>query len=114
WLELLIPVIVRHEQIGFMGLSRPADGYFNAEQIQYLAQVADLVAVGSEAIMLFEVSRKISLQLLYAQESERKNLAAQIHDRPLQAITYVYHNLRHVLANSTSCQPEAAKILAAQ
>lgn len=114
WLELLIPVIVRNEQIGFLAMSRPKDGYFNAEQILFLSRVADMIAVGSEAIMLFEASRKLSLQLLSAQEVERKNLATQIHDRPLQTITFVHHNLRRVLADATNCKPEAAEILVTQ
>ena len=94
WLELLIPIIVRHEQIGFLALSRPRDSYFNAPQITFLSRVADMIAVGSEAISLFEASRTLSLQLLSAQEMERKNLATQIHDRPLQMLSFVHHGLR--------------------
>ena len=114
WLELLIPVIVRNEQIGFLAMSRPKDGYFNAKQILFLSRVADMIAVGSEAILLFEASRKLSLQLLSAQEVERKHLATQIHDRPLQTITFVHHNLRKVLADPTNCKPEAAETLDSQ
>ena len=114
WLELLIPVIVRNEQIGFLAMSRPKDGYFNTRQISFFSRVADMIAVGSEAILLFEASRKLSLQLLSAQEVERKHLATQIHDRPLQTITFVHHNLRKVLADPTNCKPEAAETLAAQ
>jgi signal transduction histidine kinase len=114
WLELLIPVILRHEQIGFMATSRSRDGFFNAEQVTFLSRVADIIAVGSEAIFLFEASRKLSLQLLSAQEMERKNLAVQIHDRPLQMITFVHHSLRSILANPTNCRPEAAEILLGQ
>jgi signal transduction histidine kinase len=114
WLELLVPVILRHEQIGLLAMSRPKDGYFNAEQVAFLCRVADIIAVGSEAIFLFEASRKLSLQLLSAQETERKNLAVQIHDRPLQMITFAHHSLRRILTNPANCRPEAAEILAEQ
>ena len=33
----------------------------------------------------------------------------RIHDRPLQTITFVHHNLRKVLADPTNCKPEAAE-----
>lgn len=114
WLELMLPIIVRNEQIGFLAMSRPKDGYFNTGQILFLSRVTDMIAVGSEAILLFEASRKLSLQLLSAQEVERKNLATQIHDRPLQTITFVHHSLRKVLADPTNCKPEAAETLTAQ
>lgn len=89
WIELLIPVVVREELVGVLSLARPADGYFNARHIAFLSRVADMIAVGSEAIFLFETSRQLSLQLISAQEQERQRLAKNIHDNPLQTLAFV-------------------------
>ena len=81
WAELILPVQVRQELIGVLLLSRPGEqGYFNARQLQFLRQAAGVLAVGSENITLFESTLKLS--------RERKNLSQQIHDDPLQQITY--------------------------
>lgn len=89
WIELLIPVVIREELVGVLALARPADGYFNARHIAFLSRVADMIAVGSEAIFLFETSRQLSLQLISAQEQERQRLAKNIHDNPLQTLAFV-------------------------
>lgn len=87
WIELLLPVAVRNEQIGFLAMSRPApDGYYNAKQISFLARVTDIIAVGSTAISLYESTRILARRLSQARHIERRKIAAQIHDRPLQDI----------------------------
>ena len=89
WAELILPVQVRHELIGVLLLSRPGEqGYFNARQLQFLRQAAGVLAVGSENITLFEATLKLSRERLSFQEQERKKLSQQIHDDPLQQITY--------------------------
>lgn len=89
WVELVLPVQVRQESIGVLLLSRPSEqGYFNARQLQFLRQAAGVLAVGSENITLFESTLKLSRERLSFQEQERKKLSQQIHDDPLQQITY--------------------------
>lgn len=89
WVELILPVQVRQESIGVLLLSRPGgQGYFNARQLQFLRQATGVLAVGSENITLFESTLKLSRERLSFQEQERKKLSQQIHDDPLQQITY--------------------------
>ena len=102
WAELLIPVRIRHESIGVLALSRPgADGFFNARQLNFLTQAAGVIAVGSENITLFESTRKLSRQLLAVQEQERKKLSRQIHDDPLQEITYATSVIDQIVAEAS-------------
>lgn len=100
WAELLLPVAVREKQIGYLALGRPQDGYFNAKQVAFLARAADMIAVGGEAIYLFAAARQFSLKIASAHELERKNLSKQIHDQPLQTITYVTQKLQQMLSSS--------------
>jgi len=89
WAEVVLPVKVRDEQIGLLALSRPGiDGYFNAKQVAFLNQAAGVLAVAAENIALFETTRKLSSQRLSIQDQERRELSRQIHDEPLQRITY--------------------------
>ncbi len=101
WAEILIPVVARNEQVGLLALSRPgADGYFNAHQVAFLTRVAGVMAVGSDNIVLFEAARALSRQALVVREQERKQLAARIHDEPLQQITYAVHELEQAVLHA--------------
>lgn len=113
WMELVLPIMVRGEQVGFWAFSRP-DGYFNAEQVRFLERVAEIIAVSSEAIYLFESSRKQSLQLLAVQDAERKRLASMLHDSPLQTMMFVTHKIHAVAADPCACQDIAAVSLREQ
>lgn len=89
WAELFIPIVARNEQVGLLALACPGkDGYFNAHQVAFLIQAAGVIGVCSENITLFETTRALSRQSLVVREQERKQLAALIHDDPLQQITY--------------------------
>lgn len=98
WAELAVPLKAREEQIGILFLSRPGpDGYFNAKQVMFLKQAASMLAVASENISLFEVTRSLSMQALVVQEKERQRLALEIHDAPLQEITFVTNTIDHLI-----------------
>lgn len=98
WAEILLPIAVRGEHIGYLALSRPTpDGYYNAEQVTFLSRVADMIAVGSEAISLFEASRKLSLELLSSREDERKEIASEIHDGPVQELILITQHIRDMI-----------------
>lgn len=114
WVEMIVPIILRGEQIGVLALARPADGYFNVRHVQFLARAADMIAIGSEAIFLFEAARQLSLQLLSAQEAERKRLASQIHDDPLQVLVFINNELRHIARNVVEREPEIGQRLMVQ
>jgi signal transduction histidine kinase len=103
WAEILVPVMVRDEQIGVLALSRPGpDGYFNSRQVSFLTQAAGVLAVGAENIFLFESARRQSRQRLLIQEEERKNLSRQLHDDPLQQVTYAIYIIDELLTKHLS------------
>lgn len=98
WAEILVPIVVRGDQIGYLALARPnLDGYYNLEQVTFLSRVADMIAVGSEAINLFEASRKLSLDLLSSREDERREIASRIHDGPMQGLILVTQHIRDIV-----------------
>ncbi|MBK8989502.1 MAG: hypothetical protein IPM39_26170 [Chloroflexi bacterium] len=105
WSELILPIRVRDDLIGYLAFARPQGGYFNTEQVVFLTQAASIIAVGSEAIFLFNVSRYLSLQVLSARETERKNLSKDIHDRPVQSLAYSANVLHQVLLTPDACSP---------
>jgi signal transduction histidine kinase len=103
WAEVLIPLKVRDEQIGMLALSRPGrDGYFNLKQVSFLTQAAGVLAVGTENIFLFDSMRRQSRLRLVAQEEVRKNVSRQLHDQPLQQITYAVAIIDQLLAKHFS------------
>lgn len=107
WIELLLPVVVRNEQIGFLAMSRPApDGYYNAKQISFLAQVTDIIAVGSVAISRYESTRLLLKRLSKAQRTERRKIASQIHDRPLQDIDQTAEKISDIADEAYHIPPE--------
>lgn len=98
WAELAVPLKAREEQIGILAFSQPdVDGYFNAKQVAYLVQTASMLAVASENITLFETARHLSMRAQVVQERERQRLALEIHDAPLQEITFVTNTIDHLL-----------------
>lgn len=114
WAELLLPVTVRDKQTGYLALSRPQDGYFNAEQVLFLSRATDMIAVGSEAIFLFNASRRLSVEVVKTREKERKALASDIHDEPLQQITFVTQTLRQAVQMDQGCDPATRERLGQQ
>lgn len=108
WAELVLPIRVRDVLTGYMALARPQDGYFNAEQVVFLKQAANMIAVGSEAIFLFNASRHLSLQVLSARETERKKLARDIHDQPVQSLAYATNALSQV---ADACSPSLGSMI---
>ena len=108
WAELLVPIVARNKQTGLLILARPGnDGYYNAHQVSFLIQAANVLAVGSENITLFETARFLSRQALVVRQQERKQLAARIHDDPLQQITYAAHELDQFVLTSSGKRADA-------
>ena len=114
WAELLLPITMRDKQTGYLAFARPQDGYFNAEQVLFLSRAADMIAVGSEAIFLFNASRRLSAEIVKTREKERKALASDIHDEPLQNITFVTQTLRQIVHIDQSCLPATGEKLKKQ
>ncbi|MCP5096839.1 MAG: hypothetical protein GY943_14915 [Chloroflexi bacterium] len=94
WSDYMAPLAIGDAVVGMLLLGRPVpDGYLHAKQIIFLRQVADIVAVATEAMRLFESSREMSRKLLRIRDEERRYLASQIHDEPLQDISMIANEL---------------------
>ncbi|MFO7681913.1 MAG: hypothetical protein R6X34_17855 [Chloroflexota bacterium] len=90
WAELIVPIAVRGEAVGLLALGRPnIDGYFNFAQVTFVARVARILAVASENIYLFEATRWLGRRIMLIREQERKRIAQEIHDDPLQRMFFV-------------------------
>jgi len=88
WVAAVAPLSLSNTIIGVLCFGPPVpDGFFNARQIAYVGQVADVMAVAAEAMRLFDASRAMSRELLRVRDVERMQLAAQIHDGPLQSVS---------------------------
>ncbi|MGD8857570.1 MAG: ATP-binding protein, partial [Chloroflexota bacterium] len=110
WAEIVMPVKLRDEQLGVLALSRPGiDGYFNAKQVSFLSQAAGVLAVAAENITLFETARKLSWQRLSIQDEERRELSRQIHDEPLQRITYATFLIDQLLTRHFQASDEVGQ-----
>jgi signal transduction histidine kinase len=106
WAEMLLPVVVRDEQVGLLALACPGqDGYFNNRQVAFLTQVAGILGVGSDNITLFETTRLLSRQSLAVREQERKNLAGRIHDEAVQEIASDGYALEALAADLFTTPP---------
>ncbi|MBK8989738.1 MAG: hypothetical protein IPM39_27380 [Chloroflexi bacterium] len=90
WTELIVPITVRGEAVGLLALGRPnIDGYFNFGQVTFVARVARILAVASENIYLFEATRWLGRRIMLVREQERKRIAQEIHDDPLQRMFFI-------------------------
>jgi signal transduction histidine kinase len=106
WAEALLPIVEQDEVMGLLVVSRPGqDGYFDAQQVLFLIRAAGALGIACQNLYLFESTRRLSRDLLAAQKDERQRLASQIHDDPLQRITYVTTILDQIVANPAAFAP---------
>ncbi len=114
WITTVAPLALGEAIIGALCLGPPVpDGYLNARQIGYVGQVAGVMAVAAEAMRLFDASRAMSRELLRVRDVERMQLAAQIHDEPLQSVSLAAGRLNQLAAQTAALAPDAAANLAA-
>ncbi|MGH2544712.1 MAG: ATP-binding protein [Ardenticatenaceae bacterium] len=112
WAELALFLSVGDARVGLLLLGAPVPGgYFNAQQVSYIRQAGSMMAVAIEAIRLFETSREMSRELMVVRETERAQLAAQIHDDPIQRISVVMNGLASLEAQPNLSVSEASDSL---
>jgi signal transduction histidine kinase len=111
WAQLVLPLYARGEQTGLLLLGRPQpDGYFNARQMQIASRLATILAIAHENIALFEATRRMARQRLAVRQQERHQVARQIHDGPLQEITYVTTVIDQLALDHTKVAPTCHKM----
>jgi signal transduction histidine kinase len=114
WAEWLVPIMLHENRIGYIALSCPKGNQFNNLHRQFFARLADMLAIASDAILLFEFAENRSVEVLRAREIERRRLASRIHDSPLQTLTLIKNDLLSVATSIRSFDPSSAEILEAK
>lgn len=94
--------------LGYLALARPKGDRFNAQHLIFFNQLADMLAIGAEAVLLFETTHRRPLEVLRAQEFDRSRLASQVHNGPVQALTFIIYSLQNIHENERGLAPEAA------
>ena len=112
WAELFVPVRLKGKPLGYLALAQPKGDRFNAQHLVFFSRLADLLAIGVEAVLLFETTYQRSLEVLRAQERERRRLASLIHDSPLQKLTFVMAGLEQIEERLAGSMPELMQSLA--
>lgn len=114
WAEWLMPVRLHGVRIGYIALSYPKRSPLNNMHRQFFSQLADMLAIASETISRVEFADKRSITIMRARESERRQLAAQIHDSPLQTLTLLKNDLRALSATISRIDANSAEMLSAK
>ena len=99
---LSIPFILRGRLLGVLALNSIREKHeFTEPEIKLSRAIANLLSVAVENANLMEVSKKhseelekLSLQIISAQEEERKNLAGKLHDVIAQDLTALQLELK--------------------
>jgi signal transduction histidine kinase len=108
WAEVMAPVLVEERLIGLLVLGpRIPDGAFNSFQLKFIDEVSSAIGLVYQSIQLFEASRAMSRELMRVRDAERTQLAAKLHDDPLQRISAVANSLER-LAGQLSSPLDAA------
>jgi signal transduction histidine kinase len=115
WAELLFFLFVGERPVALLLLGPPIPtGYFNFQQVEFVRQAGQVMAVAAEAIRLFEAAREMSRRLMQVRDMERTRLARDIHDDPIQQMSLVINALSCLQNRLHSLQPEASAELLAR
>jgi signal transduction histidine kinase len=114
---LIVPLRVKGQVIGTLGLSRDQPGHpYTPDDQVLLQELADRASLTIQNAQLFEQVQgareqlgALSRRLLEVQESERRALTTELHDRVGQNLTGLSINLQNIKALLSD---EAAKSLA--
>ena len=96
-----VPLFARGDVAGLFSLSKREAGYFNEEHVRLAEAMSSQASVAVENAVLFEQMqastvrmRTLSRRLVEAQESERRNIARELHDEAGQALASLRFGLR--------------------
>ncbi len=100
-IQLWLPLVSKEELQGVLLLgAKPADEPFDAEDHRILGTLAQQAALAAENVRLVEELRRRLVELeeahqrlLRGREEERKRLAREVHDRAVQELIRLYHQL---------------------
>jgi len=96
-----VPLFARGDVAGLFSLSKREVGYFNEEHVRLAEAMSSQASVAVENAVLFEQMQastarmqSLSRRLLEAHESERRNIARELHDEAGQALASLRIGLR--------------------
>jgi PAS domain S-box-containing protein len=96
-----VPLFARGDVAGLFSLSNREPGFFNEEHVKLAEAMSSQASVAVENAILFEQMqassvrmRSLSRRLVEVQESERRNIARELHDEAGQALTSLRLGLR--------------------
>ena len=102
WVNYVVPLAVNNDTIGLLMVGRPIpDGYLNAEQADFIRQIANVMAVTIEAIQRFDALRLVARKLLADRYETQLSLANRIHNEPLQQISSLKNDMLHFSNNNS-------------
>ena len=96
-----VPLFARGDVAGLFSLSKREPGYFNQEHVRLAEAMSSQASVAVENAVLFEQlqasagrMRSLSRRLVEVQESERRQIARELHDEAGQALASLRYGLR--------------------
>ena len=96
-----VPLFARGKVAGLFSLSKREPGYFNDEHVKLAEAMSSQASVAVENAVLFEQMQassarmqSLSRRLVETQESERRNIARELHDEAGQALASLRYGLR--------------------
>ena len=105
WAGLILPLFFGGEQIGYYAVAPPhKDRYFSGRQIDIFVQLAEAIAIGSQAIFLFESVDILAAKTKQVRADEQAKLSKRLHSQPIQSLLAV----KQILEISN---PEGDKLL---
>jgi PAS domain S-box-containing protein len=95
-----VPLVAQGKLLGSLNLAATSPGAFATEHLQIAREVADQIAIALQQVQLFrsvsrhrEELRTLTARLAEVEESERRRLARELHDRVGQSLTALGINL---------------------
>ncbi|MFV2045694.1 MAG: GAF domain-containing protein, partial [Anaerolineales bacterium] len=111
--DICLPLKVRGEVLGVMNVRLPSTHKVSVHDLELLTSVAEQIGVAIENARLFEAVsqqherlRTLSLRLAEAEESERRRLTQELHDRVGQKLTALGINLNIIRAEMPNNGPQ--------
>lgn len=96
-----VPLFARGDVTGLFSLSKREAGFFDEEHVRLAEAMSSQASVAVENAVLFErmqastlLLQSLSRRLVEAQETERRNIARELHDEAGQTLTSLRYGLR--------------------
>ncbi len=111
WAQAAVKLEAAGETIGALLVGGRSDGgYFDARQVQFIAQVAQTLAVAGSVFLLTQSLKELTRDIVTVREMERVQLSLRLHDDPLQTVALTQGALQQVLQKEPVADPARRQI----